>query len=76
MSMRMENGAARSGDRGRDAAGSRVSVWRRFLRRLGFPGVRERYEPSKYYMRGPGPKAREALDQTAAELDHPPVPES
>jgi hypothetical protein len=23
-------------------------------------GVERRYEPSKYYMRGPGPKAREA----------------
>jgi hypothetical protein len=48
--------------------------WRRVLRRLGLrrlakaahergvsaAPVRERYEPAKHYMRGPGPKARAA----------------
>jgi hypothetical protein len=48
--------------------------WRRVLRRLGLKrlaqaarirsvsavAVRERYEPAKHYMRGPGPKARAA----------------
>jgi hypothetical protein len=27
-------------------------------------GFERRYEPSKYYMRGPGPKAREAETRT------------
>jgi L-alanine-DL-glutamate epimerase-like enolase superfamily enzyme len=37
---------------------ARSSKWRRLLSRLTFRGARQRYEPSKHYMRGPGPKAR------------------
>jgi hypothetical protein len=47
--------------------GSHLSGWRKFLRQLRFPVSAPRYEPSKHYMRGPGPKSREALARSPAD---------
>jgi len=41
------------------------SGWRKLLDRLRVRDANERYEPSKHYMRGPGPKAREAPARTS-----------
>jgi D-galactarolactone cycloisomerase len=41
------------------------SGWRKLLDRLRVRDAKERYEPSKHYMRGPGPKAREAPARTS-----------
>jgi D-galactarolactone cycloisomerase len=41
------------------------SAWRKLLDRFRGRGAGERYEPSKHYMRGPGPKTRDALAKTS-----------
>jgi D-galactarolactone cycloisomerase len=40
------------------AVSSKLSGWRKVLDRFRFRRTGERYEPSKHYMRGPGPKTR------------------
>src|SRR5215217_6109091 len=41
-----------------------LSGWRKLLDRFRFRRAKDRYEPSNYYMRGPGPKARSTPART------------
>jgi D-galactarolactone cycloisomerase len=46
---------------------ARSSKWRTLLSRLTLRGAGQRYEPSRHYMRGPGPKARARATRSGLE---------
>jgi L-alanine-DL-glutamate epimerase-like enolase superfamily enzyme len=48
-------------------SGPQRSNWRKLLSRLTLGQAGQRYEPSKHYMRGPGPKARATNTHAALE---------
>lgn len=73
MAGRDDHSPARSAERNGEG-GSHVSGWRKFLRQLRFPVSAPRYEPAKHYMRGPGPKTREALARSPADAAGPREP--
>jgi hypothetical protein len=69
MSTRNSSSAVGLAEGGCAPAGRNAGAWRAFLGLLGFPRGRERYEPSEHYMRGPGPRTRQALSRPAAEAN-------